>query len=186
LFSETVAGFGYDDCPGHPAWFAPDEWLGNDDRTRRHPLHLISNQPATRLHGQLDDGSTSQASKIDGREPLTMHPEDAASRGLVNGDLALVRNDRGACVVGIRISDEVMPRVVQLATGAWFDPYDHPELGQIDLHGNPNTVTRDVGTSSLAQGPSSSSTLVEVEPLTVDVPPVRAHDRAATVGSHGS
>ncbi|MDG1411175.1 MAG: molybdopterin-dependent oxidoreductase [Acidimicrobiales bacterium] len=186
LFSETVAGFGYDDCPGHPAWFAPDEWLGNDDRIRRHPLHLISNQPATRLHGQLDDGSTSQASKIDGREPLTMHPEDAASRGLVNGDLALVRNDRGACVVGIRISDEVMPRVVQLATGAWFDPYEHPELGQIDLHGNPNTVTRDVGTSSLAQGPSSSSTLVEVEPLTVDVPPVRAHDGAATVDSHGS
>ncbi len=186
LFSETVAGFGYDDCPGHPAWFAPDEWLGADDRTALHPLHLVSNQPATRLHSQLDDGSTSQATKIDGREPLTMHPDDAESRGLASGQLALMRNDRGACVVGIRISEEVMPGVIQIATGAWFDPYDHPELGMIDLHGNPNAVTRDVGTSSLAQGPSSSSTLVQVEALTVDVPPVRAHDGAATVGIHGT
>ncbi len=186
LFSETVAGFGYADCPGHPAWFAPDEWLGADGRTNRHPLHLISNQPAARLHSQLDDGPVSRTTKIDGREPLTIHPDDAAERGLAAGDVALVRNDRGACVVGIRISDEVMPGVVQIATGAWFDPYDHPELGLIDLHGNPNVVTSDVGTSSLAQGPSSSSTLVEIEPLTVDVPPVRAHRGTATVGVHGT
>ncbi|NIP72913.1 MAG: hypothetical protein GWO16_07715, partial [Gammaproteobacteria bacterium] len=28
IFSETIAGFGYDDCPGHPAWMEPLEWLG--------------------------------------------------------------------------------------------------------------------------------------------------------------
>ena len=28
IFSETIHGFGYDDCPGHPAWIEPAEWLG--------------------------------------------------------------------------------------------------------------------------------------------------------------
>ena len=51
IFSERVAEFNYDDCPGHPAWLEPAEWLGVPDA--RHPLHLISDQPRT-LHSQLD------------------------------------------------------------------------------------------------------------------------------------
>lgn len=29
LFSEQVAAAGIDDCPGHPGWQEPDEWLGS-------------------------------------------------------------------------------------------------------------------------------------------------------------
>ena len=29
IFSEQVASFGYDDCPGHPVWIEPAEWLGS-------------------------------------------------------------------------------------------------------------------------------------------------------------
>ena len=32
LASATIAGFGYDDCPGHPAWLEPAEWLGSRAR----------------------------------------------------------------------------------------------------------------------------------------------------------
>ena len=28
LFSEKIASFGYDDCPPHPSWIEPAEWLG--------------------------------------------------------------------------------------------------------------------------------------------------------------
>ena len=28
IYSETIASFGYDDCPGHPTWLEPCEWLG--------------------------------------------------------------------------------------------------------------------------------------------------------------
>ena len=59
ICSETIAGFGYDDCPGHPVWLEPDEWLGGGPAAR-FPLHLISNQPATRLHSQLDNGRVSR------------------------------------------------------------------------------------------------------------------------------
>ena len=46
-----------------------------------------------------------------------------------------------------------------MATGAWFDADDD----HLERHGNPNVLTRDVGTSRLTQGPSALSTLVEVE-----------------------
>ncbi|WP_280400609.1 molybdopterin-dependent oxidoreductase [Nocardia carnea] len=174
LFSSTVAGFGYPDCPGHPAWLPPREWLGSP-AAQRFPLHLLSHQPATRLHSQLDHGVTSRESKIRDREPLRMNPADAASRDLRDGDIVRVFNDRGALLAGVRITDAVRPGVVQLATGAWYDPLDPVDPGSLDVHGNPNTVTNDIGTSALTQGPSANSCLVEIERYDSEPPPLRVH-----------
>ena len=59
--------------------------------------------------------------------------------------------------------DEVRSGVLQLSTGAWFDP-PHPVASDVSCkHGNPNVLTRDQGTSRLAQGPSALSCLVEIE-----------------------
>lgn len=168
MFSETVAGFGDDDCPGHPAWLEPGEWLGN---AATYPLHMISNQPRTKLHSQLDHGAVSRADRIDGREPVTMHPDDATARGLSEGQIVRIFNGRGACYAGLRISDDVRPGVIQIATGAWYEPAD----GEC-LHGNPNVLTRDKGTSSLAQGPTAHSCLVDVMAAPADVKPSRAYE----------
>src|SRR3712207_6202293 len=119
VFSATIDGFGYEDCPGHPTWLEPGEWLGAD-LARRFPLHLISNQPRTRLHSQWDHGELSQAGKIGGREPVWINPVDAAARGIATGDVVRVFNDRGACLAGALVTDAVRPGGVQLATGAWF------------------------------------------------------------------
>jgi hypothetical protein len=43
---------------------------------------LIANQPATRLHSQLDFGAYSQSRKIAGREAVRLNPVDAAHRGI--------------------------------------------------------------------------------------------------------
>ena len=74
LFSETIASFGYDDCRGHPMWYDKIEWLGSD-QAERFPLHLISNQPKTRLHSQLDHGQASAKAKIKG---CLLYTSDAA------------------------------------------------------------------------------------------------------------
>ncbi len=29
IFSATIDSYGYPDCPGHPVWLEPDEWLGS-------------------------------------------------------------------------------------------------------------------------------------------------------------
>lgn len=171
VWSDTIDGFGYDDCPGHPQWMPPYEWLGGP-AAERFPLHLISNQPATRLHSQYDHGANSTAAKIEGREPMRMNPSDAAARGIRDGDVVRVFNDRGACLAGAVVSDRVRRGVVQLSTGAWYDPVEPGRPGALDSHGNPNMLTRDKGTSRLAQGPTAQTTLVEVERWTGPVPPV--------------
>ena len=88
LFSETIASFGYDDCPGHPAWLEPAEWLGSG-KSERYPLHLLTTQPQTRLHAQMDMSRVSQGSKVAGREPMRINPSDAAKRGIRDGDLCV-------------------------------------------------------------------------------------------------
>ena len=179
IFSETIASFGYDDCPGHPAWLPPREWLGAQ-AAERFPLHLLSGQPATRLHSQLDNGDYSRASKIQGREPVLINPQDAAARGIGDGDLVRLHNDRGACLAGARVTGQVMPGVVFLNTGAWYDPAEPGRPGSLDKHGNPNVLTHDRRTSRLSQGPAAHSTLVEVERFDGEAPAVTAFDPPET------
>lgn len=171
IFSERIASFGYADCPGHPVWLpkpAPD-----------YPLHLLSNQPKTRLHSQYDHGSYSRGSKIQQREPMTINVEDARARGIVDGDVVKVFNDRGAFLAGVIVSAGIRPGVVQIATGAWFDPQTPGQRNSLDKHGNPNMITADIGASSLSQGCSAQTATVEVvkwdqalPEVTAFVPPV--------------
>jgi len=175
IYSKAIASFRYDDCPGHPAWFEPAEWLGAP-LAQRYPLHLVSHQPATRLHSQYDHGSVSRNAKIAGREALTMHPDDAAARGIKAGDVVRVFNDRGACLAGVRIDDGVRAGVVVLPTGAWYDPLVPGEDGTLEKHGNPNVLTLDKGTSKLTQGCSAHTALVEVELYEDPPPPITAYD----------
>lgn len=169
LYSETIERFEYPDCPPHPSWLEPEEWLGNAGPGQ---LHMISNQPKTRLHSQWDHGETSLDGKVDGREQVGMNPSDAEARGLVHGQLVRVFNDRGATLAAVAIRDDLMEGVVQLPTGAWWDP---TEPGGLCRSGNPNVLTRDVGTSSLAQGPTAQTCLVEVEPFLGEPPRVMSH-----------
>ena len=171
LFSDTIDGYCYDDCPGHPVWLEPYERLGGAG-SDRWPLHLISNQPTTRLHSQYDHAQPSQATKVAGREPVRLHPATAAARGIAAGDVVRIFNDRGACLAGAILDDALMPDVIQLATGAWYDP---DENGMCRA-GNPNVLTRDKGTSKLAQGPSAHTCLVDVERFEGEPPRVEAYD----------
>lgn len=175
IFSDTVDAFALPDCAGHPTWYEPSEWLGGP-RAARYPLHLIANQPRTRLHSQLDHGGASMASKIRGREPIRIHPDDAAARELTDGDIVRVFNDRGACLAGVVIDDGLRPKVVQLSTGAWFDPADPRDPDSMCVHGNPNALSNDSGTSSLAHGSTGQHVLVQIERFTGELPPVRAHE----------
>jgi biotin/methionine sulfoxide reductase len=180
LYSERIAGFGYDDCPPHPTWIAPAEWLGAP-LASEYPLHLISSQPRTRLHSQMDCGPVSGAGKIAGREAIAINPADAKLRGITPGDVVRVFNDRGECLAGAEITDGVRAGVVRLSCGAWYDPVDAARADSLCAHGNANVLTRDRGTSKLTQGPTSATTLVEVARWEGPVPPVRAFTPPETV-----
>jgi biotin/methionine sulfoxide reductase len=171
VYSSTIAGFGEADCPGHPAWLG-----GENVPTPDAPLFLVANQPATRLHSQLDFGGHSSESKHRGREQACMHPDDAAPRGIKDGDIIRLFNDRGACLAAVRLTDGVRVGVVQLPTGAWYDPADPEDDKPLCVHGNPNVLTKDVGTSNLAQGCTGQLTMVQVERFDGNLPPIQAYD----------
>lgn len=171
IFSQTIADFAYTDCVGHPAWYEKTEWLGSP-LAEKYPFHLLSNQPYTRLHSQFDHGVVSQESKIQGREPMRIHPDDAKARGITDGDVVRVFNGRGSFLAGAIVSDALRPNVLQIATGAWYDMLDAGDPLSLEIHGNPNAVTNDIGTSSLAQGPSANSCLVDVEKYEGELPPL--------------
>jgi len=175
IFSLAIEKFGYDDCPPHPTWIEPAEWLGSD-KTDKHPLHIISPHPKYRLHSQMDNTWLRDTYEVAGREPLWMNPADAKTRGIASGDVVRAFNDRGALLAGAIVTDRIRQGVVMLQEGAWYDPDKPGEAGALCKHGNINVVTMDKGTSKLAQGNVANTALVEVEKLQGAVPAVTAFD----------
>lgn len=155
IYSSTIAGFNYSDCPGHPTWLEPTEWLGAEG-ANRFPLHLVSPQPGDKLHSQMECAIADVAGERPA--PVTLNPTDAAKRQINTGDIVKVFNDRGACLARATLSEDIVQGVISLSTGAWYDP----DTSGVDTQGNPNSLTRDVGTSRLGQGSSAHSCLVDV------------------------
>ena len=110
-----------------------------------------------------------------GRQPITLHPDDAAARGIADGDLLRVFNDRGACLAAARLSDRIRRgrraavdrRVVRSAGSGSNQP--------LEKHGNPNALTLDIGASKLSQGCIAQTCLVEIERFDGPAPAVTAH-----------
>ncbi|WP_126978879.1 molybdopterin-dependent oxidoreductase [Frigidibacter oleivorans] len=173
LFSAKVAASG---LPGHAAWIPPDEWLGAP-LARVHGFQLIANQPAGKLHSQLDFGPTSMARKIGGREVARMNAADAERLGIGEGDVIRIWNDRGAVLAMARPSPGIAPSVIQLSTGAWYAPRPVPGIGLACVNGNPNALTADRPASVFSQGCAGQLALVSVERLADGDPGPVPHDR---------
>ncbi len=184
LYSETIAGYDCADCKGHAQWLEPLEWLGST-KAAKYPLHLLSDQPSTKLHSQFDQGEYSARDKIHGRAPVRMNPRDALDRGLKDGDVVRVFNDRGECLAGVRLSGQLAPGVVKLSCGAWFDPASWSGSGSLEKHGNPNVLTPDIPASGLSQGCAAQTCLVEIERYPFPAPAVTAFERPVVVPGQG-
>ena len=138
----------------------------------------------------LPDGPGSRMDIKDGPGLADFLPDDsggykaiagaplAGAAGPADGDIVEVRNGRGACLCGAVFTPELMPGVVMISTGAWYDPEDAGSGGRC-RHGNPNVLSPDVGTSALSQGPAAHSCLVEVTRLEGDAPNVQAFEPPA-------
>jgi len=64
---------------------------------------------------------------------------DAEARGIEGGDRVWVFNDRGEIVILAKVTEGIMPGVVDVPQGAWYDPDENG----VDWGGNPNVLTRD-------------------------------------------
>ncbi|OUX43616.1 aspartyl/glutamyl-tRNA(Asn/Gln) amidotransferase subunit C [bacterium TMED277] len=170
IFSEKIDSFNYSDCRGHAKWYEPIEYANIANQFK---LHLLSNQPKFKLHSQLDNGSVSQKEKIMGRSIIEINKNDAQSRNITDKMPVRVYNSRGSCLAIAKISSNIMEGVTNIPTGAWLNPDTDKALSCI--HGNPNVLTLDKGTSQLAQGPIAHTCLVEIEPFLEELPELTAY-----------
>ena len=173
VFSPVIAKFNYDDCPPHPTWMEPAEWLGSD-KAKTYPLHLVSCHSKYRLHSQLNNTWLRDTYEVQGREPMIINPVDAKNRGIKDGDVVRVFNDRGAMLVGAKVTDKVRPSVIRVDEGAWYDPAEPGKAGALCKHGNNNVLAMDIGSSKVGQGSAVKTMLVQVEKYEGPVPEVTA------------
>ena len=128
--------------------------------------------------------SLRQKYAVNDREPVLIHPEDANARGIANGDIVRLFNKRGQVLAGAVVTDGIIKGTVALHEGAWYDPLD---LGVSEKplcnNGCPNVLTRDEGTSKLAQGNSPNTCILQVEKFTGQAPEVTVFKQPKTAQS---
>ena len=174
IFSKTIEKFGYDDCPPHPTWLEPMEWLGGKEK--KYPLHVNSSHPDYRLHSQLNGTKVRALYAVAGREPCTINSKDASARGIKTGDVVRVFNGRGQCLAGAVVSDDIRPGVIRLQEGGWYDPAEAGKPDTLCRYGDVNVLTPDIPTSRLAQATSAHTCMADVEPFKGDLPKVSVFD----------
>ena len=178
FYSQNLAKYFPDDeeRPPVPHWIPYGESHQESrlhPRAQKYPLLTVSNHGRWRVHANLDDISwfketpTCKVRGPDGYlyEPLWINPIDAAERGIGNGDVVKVCNERGGVLGGAYVTERIMPGVVYMDHGARYDPI---VPGELDRGGAINTITPRKIISKYATGMVVNGFLVEVEGVELD------------------
>ncbi len=126
----------------------------NDPLVHKYPLQLITTHFWRRAHSQYDN-----LLWLRELEPqrLEINSVDAKSRGIRDGDMVRVFNDRGVTILSAKVTERIMTGVVDIPQGAWYAPDENG----VDKGGCANVLTRDDHSPGGAY-PTNTS-LVQVE-----------------------
>ncbi len=186
IYSRKIASYGYDDCKGHPIWMEKSERSHGGPKSDQYPFWLQSIHPDQRLHSQMCEvESARDAYTVQGREPIYINPSDAARKGIEEGDLVRVFNDRGELLAGARLSNDYPAGIVRIHEGGWYGPVDE-KIGSLDTYGDANVLTQDIGSSKLAQAVSANTCVVDFEKFEGTPPRVTAFGGPTVVDPNGT
>ncbi|MGN1266790.1 MAG: molybdopterin-dependent oxidoreductase, partial [Dorea sp.] len=138
--------------PAVPGYVEAKEGPG---KSEKYPLQLIGWHPLHRCHTvhfnneQLNEKYPQQ---------MWMHPRDAKERGLQSGDMAEVWNDRGALIVPVFLTEDIIPGVTAIAQGTW---HKTDQEGR-DVNASINVLTS-LEPTPLAKGNAQHTNLVQVK-----------------------
>ncbi|WP_263078190.1 molybdopterin-dependent oxidoreductase [Endozoicomonas sp. Mp262] len=127
-----------------------------DPLTKKYPLQLISYHTKGRVHSTYHNVAVLREAVTDA---VWVNPLDAQTRGIKDGDLLKVWNDRGETRVAAKVTPRIMPGVVALAEGAWYTP----GRDGVDRGGCVNVLTTQRNTP-LSKGNPMYTNLVELAP----------------------
>lgn len=150
FYSESLARQGMDPLPFYnpPAESASS----NPDLARRYPLAFLS--PPARNFLNSSFANLKRFRDLEGGPRLEMHPEDAAARGIRDGDTVRVFNARGGFTLTARVNGKPRRGVV-VAPSVWWKKYSPDGRNANDVTGQRVT--------DLGGGATFYDCLVEVE-----------------------
>jgi anaerobic dimethyl sulfoxide reductase subunit A len=134
IYSQLLADMNDPKIPPIPKYIEPEEGR-NDPLAQKYPLQFISTHFRRRVHSLYEINPWLKPLEP---QALWINPVDASPRGIRQGDLVRVFNDRGETIVPALVTERIMPGVVQLPEGGNYTPDENG----VDRGGCPNVLTR--------------------------------------------
>jgi anaerobic dimethyl sulfoxide reductase subunit A len=133
---ESPFGAGLDPGQEHRGPGTPEDHRLLDQRRvgARYPLQAIGHHTLHRVHSTHDNNDWLEEAFP---QRVFINPIDAQPRGIKDGDKVKVWNDRGALMLPCRLTERIMPGVIDIPQGAWYAPDEHG----VDRGGCVNVLT---------------------------------------------
>lgn len=136
IYSQQLADMNHPELPPIPKYI--QTWESRDDPlAKKYPLQLITTHFKRRAHTQFENIPWLRELQT---QAMLINSIDAKDRGINDGDKVRVFNDRGQTIIQVRVAERIIPGVVDIPEGVWFDL---DEKG-VDKGGSPNVLTKDV------------------------------------------
>ncbi|MBN1529211.1 MAG: molybdopterin oxidoreductase family protein [Thermoleophilaceae bacterium] len=103
------------------ARYEPPAEVADAELADRFPLALVT--PKTHLFLNSTFANQARQHSAQPEPPLFVHPDDAAARGIADGALVRVYNDRGEFTCAAHVSDDARPGVLVAPMGWWNRDY---------------------------------------------------------------
>ena len=154
IFSKTLYDMGRKDIPGAPGHIYCPEGP-EDPLQKKYPLQLIAYHTKRRCHSQHNENPLLE--ELDPSR-IWISTEDARERGINDGDIAEVFNDRGIIRLPAKVTDRIYRGVVAVSEGGWYkEASDGADIG-----GCINTLTMSDKATPLANGNPQHTNLADV------------------------
>ena len=132
------------------------KWIPHIDTTENYPLSMLSSKSRARTHSI--HGNQEKLNRVD-PDNVWVHPEDAASRGIQDGQSVRVKSAYGATILPVRVTEDIARGCISIKEGRWY----MPDADGVDREGCANSVTGDF---SAACGATTYNTaFVDVHPV---------------------
>lgn len=157
IYSPYLASLNYPEgIPAIPKYIP--EWEGVEDPLREtYPLMMTTNHAIQRSHSTFHNIDILREAH---HHHVMINVRDAAERGIENGDMVRVFNDRGTIEIEARVTPRIRPGNVNVWQGAWYTPNGDG----VDVGGCANTLTK-YHPTPFAKGNPQHTNLVQIEKI---------------------
>lgn len=153
IFSKRLYDMHHPEIPAL-SHYVPAHEGPEDALAAKYPLQLITWKGKNRANSTQYANPWLQEVQV---QKLWINPLDAEKRGIKQGDKVRIHNDRGISMVPAEVTPRIIPGVVAMQAGAWWQP----DADGVDRGGCANVLSSSRITA-LAKGNSHQTMLVEV------------------------